>query len=132
MQTTPNIVADCTLLVIDVDYSIRSLNTLSEHWGSRQTRRARERRVIAKALEGRKLPPLPVRVTFTRLAFRYLDSDNLAIAFKTIRDGLADVYGVGDSPRDPIDWAYSQEVRRVRGRDGRWRSWFRVEVRHVG
>lgn len=51
---------------------------------------------------------IPSLVTFTRLAPRDLDDDNLPYSSKAIRDEIAKMFGVGDSPRDPIRWAYAQ------------------------
>ena len=46
-------------------------------------------------------------VTLVRIAPRNLDTDNLARAFKAIRDGVADALGVNDN--DPrIEWRYEQ------------------------
>ena len=51
---------------------------------------------------------LPVVVTLTRIAPRPMDDDNLAHAFKAIRDGIADRLDVDD--RDPrVQWRYGQE-----------------------
>lgn len=47
-------------------------------------------------------------VTFTRIAPRALDDDNLAFAFKSWRDGVADGLNIND--RDPrVTWRYAQE-----------------------
>ena len=51
----------------------------------------------------------PKVVLMTRVAPRDLDDDNLASAFKSIRDGLAAAWGVDDSPAGPVVWRYSQE-----------------------
>lgn len=51
--------------------------------------------------------PLPCVVTITRVAPRGLDSDNLAISAKSLRDGIADRIGIDD--RDPrVTWVYQQ------------------------
>lgn len=63
---------------------------------------------VAKALPGRILPPLPVTVTITRIGHRTLDTDNLAISAKAVRDAIARQYGVDDG--DPrYTWEYAQE-----------------------
>ena len=53
---------------------------------------------------------LPVAVKLTRIAPRPLDDDNLPAAFKNLRDGIADAFGVGDSKRDPITWEYEEVI----------------------
>ena len=61
-------------------------------------------------LLGRALSKIaPKVVLMTRVAPRDLDDDNLATAFKSIRDGLAAAWGVDDSPAGPVVWRYSQE-----------------------
>lgn len=58
---------------------------------------------------------VPSVVEFRRVASRLLDSDNLAGAFKKLRDTLAAWFGVDDGPDGPIDWRYSQRKGRERG-----------------
>jgi hypothetical protein len=89
---------------------------------------ARHRRVKAERAEvgtwlmvlfGRH-PPLAVAqggrivVTLTRLGGRGLDSDNLAGAYKAIRDGVADWLGIDDGD-DRIEWRYAQEPGGAKG-----------------
>lgn len=72
-------------------------------------RKAKERKLGLLAIAGNRneLPALPVIVTLTRVAPRALDDDNLAFAFKAIRDGAADALGVRDN--DPrVSWRYAQ------------------------
>ena len=53
-------------------------------------------------------PDPPLTVTMTRIAPRELDSDNLAISFKHVRDGIADWLGVNDNDKR-VTWKYAQE-----------------------
>ena len=47
-------------------------------------------------------------MTITRIAPRQLDTDNLAISGKSLRDSIADRLGVDDN--DPlVEWRYAQE-----------------------
>lgn len=52
---------------------------------------------------------MPATVTITRIGKRKLDSDNLAISAKHVRDGIADAYGVDDGS-DLYTWNYAQEI----------------------
>lgn len=52
-------------------------------------------------------PAMPVVVTLTRLAPRKLDDDNLASAFKAVRDAVAEWLGVDDGS-DQYQWVYRQ------------------------
>jgi hypothetical protein len=56
---------------------------------------------------------LPVVVTITRIAPGRLDSDNLAIGCKSVRDGVADAMAVDDGHPD-IVWLYAQRKAGVR------------------
>jgi hypothetical protein len=47
-------------------------------------------------------------VTFTREGLRSLDDDNLAAAFKRVRDHVAAWLGTGDAPDAPVAWRYAQ------------------------
>jgi hypothetical protein len=48
-----------------------------------------------------------VRVRIVRIGPRKLDSDNLAISAKGIRDGIAQRLGINDGS-DRITWSYAQ------------------------
>lgn len=51
-------------------------------------------------------------VTLMRYGVRLLDDDNLAGAFKAVRDGIADALGVNDGK---IPWHYDQQTSLLRG-----------------
>lgn len=90
-------------LVVEVPIRIESVANLREHWGKKAARAKKHR-------ESAILVPkhaLPCRVTMMRIAPRNLDDDNLASAFKNLRDGIADRLGVKDN--DPrVEWRYLQ------------------------
>lgn len=99
-------------MVVTLPIKIESTANKREHWAARAAR-AKSHRVQAWA-ELRyaydSAPRLlgPVVVTLTRVATRDLDSDNLAIGFKSVRDGVADWLGVNDNDKR-IEWRYAQE-----------------------
>jgi len=110
--------------MIIVELPIKTVAGLNarEHFLAR-SRRVRGERAAAhmtvKHARGR--PELPVVVTMVRLSAGSLDDDNLQGAFKAIRDGVSDAYGIPDN--DPrISWRYTQE-RCKRGQFG-----VRIEV----
>lgn len=82
-----------------------------EHW-TEGARRAAEQRWAAAAFIRpwrHRLPRLPAVVTLMRIGpGSLLDDDNLARAFKAVRDGVSDVYGVDDGDRR-YTWLYDQE-----------------------
>ncbi len=104
------------------------LRTVSEanahqHWRARARRvkaqRAAARILIWAARRGadsfseRLAQAGHAEIRLVRVAPRKLDSDNLAGAFKAIRDGVADALGVNDG--DPrITWLYDQRRGRPR------------------
>lgn len=97
---------------------IKTVSTLNarEHW-SKRARRAKDQRratFLTVAREAR-ATPLPVVVTLERLApSNGLDGDNLQGAMKSVRDGIADCYGVDDRD-ERIEWRYSQRKAREYG-----------------
>ncbi len=101
--------------MIHLELSIRLVSLVNEResrW--KAARRASEQRnlaglVVANAkVEGR-VPELPLLCVITRVGRRRMDSDNLAISAKHVRDGIADALGIDDA--DPrISWSYQQEI----------------------
>jgi hypothetical protein len=94
---------------------IRTVNELNDHghfrW--RQKRASAQHDVIAKELHGKRLPPLPIRVEFTRYSPGTCDSDGAIAAMKFVRDSVALHYRVDDN--DPrIEWAYPVTQERAK------------------
>ena len=56
----------------------------------------------------------PLRITFTRLGPQKLDSDNLAGAFKAMRDEVARRIGLDDGDNG-LTWVYEQEASKEHG-----------------
>jgi hypothetical protein len=52
---------------------------------------------------------LPVVATLTRFSFGELDDDGLRSALKSVRDGIADAFGVDDSSKSALRFLYAQE-----------------------
>lgn len=69
-----------------------------------------------------------VQVRLVRCSPRPLDDDNLREAFKSIRDGIADQFGVADN-HDRLSFDYGQET--LRGSLGR-NSHVRIEISDKG
>jgi len=80
------------------------------HWRVRAKTAKAEReqaRLMCHALMILPAPPCVVRLT--RVGPRQLDDDNVATAFKSIRDGVADWLGVDDGDTIKVRWEYAQE-----------------------
>jgi hypothetical protein len=93
-----------------------SESNISEHWTSKSKRHKTQKYWIYFKYNQRKEKiPLPCLVKLTRIGKRMLDSDNLAVSMKWIRDAIADILIPGKPPghadNDPrISWEYSQQI----------------------
>lgn len=82
------------------------------HWRFVWTRSKRERGTAAMLVRNqlvRNGVKPPAVVTITRLSAGELDDDGLRSALKSVRDGIADAFGVDDSARSPLRFEYAQE-----------------------
>jgi hypothetical protein len=97
-------------LVIEIEDMrlVAGLNA-REHRMVRASRTKRERHAAHWMMLDAKRPPLPVVVRLVRIAPRAFDDDNLQGAFKAVRDGVADAYGIADNNRSLIRFEYDQE-----------------------
>jgi len=105
-----------------------SLTNQREHW-AKKAKRAKEHRWLALAAINRGHELLErgrFMVTFTRVAPRKLDDDNLRECCKHLRDGVADWFGVDDgSPM--YEWRYEQE----KGKPKEYAVRIRIERKEV-
>lgn len=112
-------------MVVGVGFMM-PIRTVSEanarvHWSAR-AKRARSQRQASKlitashlrGLDWRAFKHLPLTITLTRMSPRKLDSDNLAGAFKAVRDGIADALGIDDGS-DRLEWVYAQQKSKLVG-----------------
>ena len=97
---------------------ISEANHSGEHPMTRAKRAKRQRETTLIALtrhigrlEGRKLLEREGKllVCLTRLSMGRLDDDNLAGAFKHVRDEIASWLGCDDNPGAPVRWSVHQE-----------------------
>jgi hypothetical protein len=104
-----------TAAAIEVTIPIKTVNESNGqhgHW-IEKSRRRREQRKASFDLTRHTLKPAGkfierVTVTMSRMSAGTLDDDNLRVALKSVRDGIADALGMADN--DPrITWAYGQE-----------------------
>lgn len=99
---------------IEITIPIRVNNPLNggqRNWRAKAGIRKAQRKAVAMYLVGKRRPPLPAIVTFTRLGpnKRPMDSDGLQAAFKGIRDLIAQWYVADDGPNALFTWQYAQE-----------------------
>jgi hypothetical protein len=91
---------------------VRSELNQRDHWAVRKrrfdTQATTLRAVLLEAGLESWLTPFPLTATFTHVG-RAMDDDNLAGAFKGLRDSLAKWLGVDDA--DPlVSWRYEQQA----------------------
>ena len=98
-----------TITTIAIPLKLGAALNARVHWTARAKRAKTERAIVAAALR-HSCPgwPTPTTCTLVRIAPRALDDDNLAGAFKSIRDEVAAFFGVDDGPKGPIAWHYGQ------------------------
>lgn len=108
------------ILALEAPVLIQSAANLREHHHAKAKRVAREREAVTVALwahAGRTGGPVLLAshwrllVSFTRMATRLLDDDNLVGGCKASRDAVAAWLGVDD--RDPrVTWGYDQRTHK--------------------
>lgn len=80
-----------------------------EHWAAKARRVKNQRTIIAyygKLI--RDCLDMPKVIHLTRIAPRRLDTDNLAISFKAVRDEIAKQLGLPDDRDGCVTWLYNQ------------------------
>lgn len=100
----------------EIPTSLPSVANLRESWHAK-ARRAKKHRRDAALLCGmsashRLLNGVRARgatITLVRVGARRIDDDNLAAAFKAVRDGLADALRIDDGSR-LLRWSYDQRT----------------------
>jgi hypothetical protein len=87
------------------------------HWATTARRKEQRTRTATAMLAGSgDLPPLPACVSLTRYSRGSLDDDAVPAALKSIRDQIADAYGIADNdPRISFKYFQERELDRERG-----------------
>ncbi len=93
-------------------YKLPSLANARLHWRAHAKLTSGQKHLGARmafAMDvGSAARPIAFGIRLTRVGPRLLDEDNLASAFKHIRDGIAWACCVDDGPTGPITWRYEQ------------------------
>lgn len=106
----------CIELMLPLQRPLPSTANLREHWTAKARRVANQRSMTRIALTlhrpallGLDFPAcgLPMTATLTRVATRRLDDDNLASAFKAVRDEVAAFFRLDDGSQ-LWRWRYEQ------------------------
>lgn len=95
--------------IVVLGYKLPSRANARMHWRA-LAKLTKEQRMLGRVLAAKlkHAVPSPTSIECVRISPRLLDCDNLASAFKAVRDGIAVEYGVSDAPTGPIVWTYSQ------------------------
>ena len=94
---------------IYIPMRLPSLANTRMHWRAMDRLKKSQKLTVRTYLPDGSPPKLPAVVTFTRIGKRTLDDDNLASAFKTVRDEIARYMGVDDG--SPLyRWRYEQRT----------------------
>lgn len=96
-------------MTVTIPMELPSIANLRLHWRAMDRLKKQQKQAVAVAMHGTAIPVLPVVVTLTRIGLRRLDSDNLASAFKYVRDSVAACYGVDDGD-ERYTWVYQQRT----------------------
>lgn len=91
----------------------------SGHWAKHHARHRLQRSLVAQHCrrnwdKARVVEQAPLVVHLVRIGGRRMDDDNLASAFKHVRDGVADFIGIDDGS-DRVRYTYYQRKLSVRG-----------------
>lgn len=110
-----------------IRFDIKTVSEMNmrEHWRKKHLRKKSQQNDFAMIWRSAKpkFTP-PVQVTFTRYSCKALDSDNLAGAFKHVRDQLAKELGIDDGS-EQLKFIYRQEKIAKR------QHYFEIEVRET-
>lgn len=102
-----------TNLILELPIKTVSEINRHEHWRARHNRVKSQRREVSaewkNAVKGRRVA-LPCKVFLTRIGAKELDSDNLTSALKAIRDEVASLLNVDDSPSSLAHFEYRQKA----------------------
>jgi len=107
---------DMAKTVLKVRMTLISEANNHEYWRKKYVRNKKHKNSVRRVwLSKRPTIRLPCKVSLTRIGPRLLDSDNLAYAFKAVRDELGDLIipglapGRADGEGMGIEWFYKQE-----------------------
>lgn len=97
----------------DFAWVLLPIHTVSEanrrgHWRKHAGRTKTQRMLAHRLVSVLARPALPCTIVLTRIAPRGLDTDNLAMSVKAVRDGIADWLGIDDKD-ERVQWKCEQE-----------------------
>lgn len=94
-------------MIIHIPMKLPSLANTRMHWRAMDRLKKSQKQIVRCHLPNDAVVVFPATVTLTRIGKRTLDSDNLAGAFKYVRDEIARYMGVDDG--SPLyTWRYEQ------------------------
>lgn len=96
---------------LSIPMKLPSLSNARMHWRAMDRLKKSQKDIVWLSLNfpERLTPTLPAKITLTRWGPRKLDDDNLASAFKYVRDQVAKQFGVDDGD-ESYTWVYRQQT----------------------
>lgn len=94
-------------MLVTIPMKLLSLTNCRLHWRAMDRLKKQQKACVRVSMVGLSYPKLPVIVTMTRTGPRKLDDDNLAAAFKYVRDTIAAWY-MEDDGSLLYTWKYQQ------------------------
>lgn len=87
---------------------------MREHWFVKNKRKKQQQAIVQACWISEGMNRVewrfPLKITFTRIGARRMDSDNLAGSGKAVRDELAKLLGVNDGDETKVTWHYQQRT----------------------
>lgn len=114
------------MITIELPIRLYSVANLGEHWSTKMKRNQAQGLQVTAAMrealsEKQMRPKDRFIITLTRIGPKTLDDDNLASAFKKVRDCVARALGIDDKQTLMLRWIYEQEKSKEYG--------IRIEIR---
>ena len=101
-------------MTVTMPIRLMSEANMREHWFVKNKRKKEQQAIVQAYWISTGLNQVkwtfPLKITFTRIGARKLDSDNLAGSGKAIRDQLAKLIGVNDGDESKVTWHYAQRI----------------------
>lgn len=101
-------------MTVTMPIRLLSEANMREHWFVKNKRKKQQQAIVQACWISERMNQVkwrfPLKITFTRIGARKLDSDNLAGSGKAVRDQLAKLLNVNDGDESKVTWHYAQRI----------------------
>lgn len=107
--------------IVEIELPIKVVSEANrrDHWTVKRKRASNQKIYILTTCK-KQIKPLPTDataiITLTRIGKMKLDTDNLAISFKAVRDAISYLLRIDDGD-DRLTWLYAQEKARKKDKN---------------